>query len=585
MFRGNAQHTGVYDSSAIGEFGGLRWRVQTGGPVRSSPVVSAGVVYVGSSDGNVYAIDRQGGAIRWRADAGAAVTSSPAVASGLVIVGARDGKWFAFDAGTGRERWRLTTGADLPLPWGYESGDRYTSSPVIAGQVAFLGSGDGVLRAVDIATGKVQWQARTAGRIRSTPAVSSNLVIVGDADGVVYAFDRATGAAKWRHETEGHTLHSGDFGYDRRTIQSSPAIAGDRVFVGARDGFLYALDLATGTRRWRFDHKISWVNSSPAVDAGLVFAASSDGQFAQAVDAATGAEKWRVPTALVWSSPSVSGNRVFVGDAQGRLHAVDKITGTEKWSYRAGGPIFSSPAISGGTLFVGSDDGGLYALDVSTPKPLARAVYWDSAYARAGSIPGQAVLKDWFRDHDYQVVDAAGLARFMSEQVAARTPSVVLFATDHAPPSVAASPADTCLLRRYLNAGGRIVDPGIVPLLWPRDSVTGDRDLKDINRGAPARLLGVTFEQGNFDPNGTTVVTPAGRRLGMTGGWMSTWAADPASVTEVLATDEMGLASAWIRRYPNGGAFIRIPATSPAPGTTGNLLVLLTASETVRQDR
>src|SRR5262249_10316102 len=158
---------------------------------------------------------------------------------------------------------------------------------------------------------------------------------------------------------------------------------------------------------------------------------------------------------------------------------------------------FSSPVISGGAVFVGSDDGGVYALNVTASKRLARALYWDSAYAQATSIPGQLGLRDWVRDHDYQVVDAVGLAKFKGDQVASRPPSVVVFATDHAPPSVAGSSADTVLLRRYLNAGGRIVDPGIAPLLWPRDSATGDRDLKDINRAAPAQLLGVTFEQGN----------------------------------------------------------------------------------------
>ena len=56
MFRGSALHTGAYPP-AKGSYGGIAWRLQTGGPVRSSPVVSQGVVYVGSTDGKVYAID------------------------------------------------------------------------------------------------------------------------------------------------------------------------------------------------------------------------------------------------------------------------------------------------------------------------------------------------------------------------------------------------------------------------------------------------------------------------------------------------------------------------------------------------
>jgi outer membrane protein assembly factor BamB len=579
MFRGNPSHTGVYDSSATGEFGGLRWRFATGGPVRSSPAVAGGVVYVGSSDGNLYAVDARTGNLKWKFDARSGITSSPAVAGGTVVVGTRDGRWIACDAGTGSARWTVTTGPDLPFPWGYESGDRYTSSAVVVGQQVLVGSGDGSLRSLDLASGKESWRAQAAGRIRSSPAVAGDLVVVGDADGVVYAFDRATGAAKWKHETEGHTLHSGDFGYDRRTIQSSPAIMGERVFVGARDGFLYALSLATGQRVWRFDHQISWVNSSPAVAGGLVYAASSDGQFAQAVDAASGSETWRVTTALVWSSPSISGNTVFVGDAAGRLHAIERTSGKVRWTWRGGGGIFSSPAISSGTVYVGSDDGSLYALDASASRKLARAVYWDSAYVRATTIPGQLAIRDWFRDHDYELLDATGLAAFLRQRISDHAPSVVVLASDHLPPGVAGVAADSVPLRRYLDAGGRIVDPGIVPLLWPRDSATGDRDLGKVNRKAPRALLGVSFEQGQFDPNGTSVITAAGQKLGMTGGWMSTWSADPPTVSDILSTDEMGLASAWVKRYAGGGAFLRIPAIGVLNGGVNNLVVLQAAAE------
>ncbi|MBI4502273.1 MAG: PQQ-binding-like beta-propeller repeat protein [Gemmatimonadetes bacterium] len=585
MFRGDTVHSGVYDGSGNGEFGGLRWRVQTLGPVRSSPTVAGGVVYVGSSDGMVYALDAATGRTRWETAAGGAVTSSPAVAGGLVIAGTRAGDWLALDQRTGVARWRLRSGPEVPFPWGHESGDRYTASPTVAGQAVLLGGGDGVLRSVELSTGRVTWEARTAGRIRSSPAVGNGLVVVGDADGVVYGFDLATGKLRWKYETEGHTLVSARFGYDRRSIQSSPAIMDGRVFVGARDGYLYALDLATGQLRWRFNHEISWVNTSPAVEAGRVYAASSDGQFAQAVDAANGKELWRTKTGLVWASPAISGATVFFGDATGRLFALDKNSGAVRWSYRAGGAIFSSPTIAGGILYVGSDDGSIYAIDVSAPRALRRAVYWDSAFVRATTIPGHVAIRDWFRERDYEILDATGLARFMSERIRDRAPSTVVFASDHAPPTVAPVAADTVLLRRYLTFGGTIVCPGIPPLLWSRDPATGDRDLSNVNRRAPAVLLGVTFERGNFDPNGTSLVSDAGRRLGMVPGWLSAWAADPESVSEVLSTDEMGLASAWIRRLGQGstGAFIGIPAIATGPGAVGNLLVLQTAAE-ARED-
>jgi outer membrane protein assembly factor BamB len=578
QFRGNPRHTGVFDSTAIGDFGGLLWRVQTDGPVRSSPTVVDGVVYVGSGDGTLYAVDARSGQIRWRAPAGAAITSSPAVTGGLVILATRMG-WQALDQHTAAVRWHLDVGPDLPLPWGHESGDRYLSSPAVVGDTVLLGGGDGVLRSVALATGRIQWEAHTSGRIRSSPAIADGLVVVGDADGVVYGFALTNGALRWRHETEGHMLLSARFGYDRRTIQSSPAIMDGRVFVGARDGYLYAIDLLTGERRWRFNHEISWVNTSPAVDGGLVYAGSSDGQFAQAVDARSGQERWRAKTGLIWASPAVSGGTVFFGDNTGRLTAFDKNTGSVRWSYRAGGPIFSSPVVAQGVVYVGSDDGSIYAIDASAKVRLRRAVYWDSTLGVTYSVPGHRTIRDWFRDRDYELLDAAALSRFMSRQIQDGAASVVVLAGDQLPSSVVPSPADTVLLRRYLNFGGRIVCPGLPPLLWPRDPVTGDLDLDKIDRTSAARLVGVSFEKGNFDPNGTSIIAEPGARLGMRAGWLSTWAADAEGVTEVLATDETGLASAWIKRYGQGGAFIRIPAV-PA-GTTGvaNLRVLQTAAE------
>jgi hypothetical protein len=166
----------------------------------------------------------------------------------------------------------------------------------------------------------------------------------------------------------------------------------------------------------------------------------------------------------------------------------------------------------------------------------------------------------------------------MSQRIQDGAPSVLVLAGDQFPPSVVPSPADTVLLRRYLNFGGRIVCPGLPPLLWPRDPVTGDLDLEKIDRKAAALLIGVSFERGNFDPYGTSIIADQGARLGMKSGWLSTWAADPESVTEVLATDETGLASSWIKRY-RSGAFIRIPAVPAGAAGVANLLVLQTAAE------
>src|SRR3954466_6967971 len=100
MFRGGPSHHGVYHGGGPTLLG-LAWRAPTDGDVVSSPAVAGGVVYIGSGDGALYALDLYTGARRWRYDAGSPVSSSPAVGGGLVFATARDGSIFAVDAATG----------------------------------------------------------------------------------------------------------------------------------------------------------------------------------------------------------------------------------------------------------------------------------------------------------------------------------------------------------------------------------------------------------------------------------------------------------------------------------------------------
>src|SRR5262245_35051132 len=83
MFRGDAAHSGVYASAPLRQFGGLQWRVQTGGMVQSSAALHDGALYIGSGDGLLYALDAGTGTPRWQFRTGRAISSTPAVAEGL----------------------------------------------------------------------------------------------------------------------------------------------------------------------------------------------------------------------------------------------------------------------------------------------------------------------------------------------------------------------------------------------------------------------------------------------------------------------------------------------------------------------
>ena len=129
MFHHDLTHTGNSQSTAP-KTNQTLWRFNTGGPV-DSPVVSDGVVYVGSLDNNVYALNASNGARVWSyATGGQIMLSSPAVADGAVYIGSEDHKVYALNA---------TTGAFL---WSYTTGDWVVSSPAVANGIVYVGSYD-----------------------------------------------------------------------------------------------------------------------------------------------------------------------------------------------------------------------------------------------------------------------------------------------------------------------------------------------------------------------------------------------------------------------------------------------------------
>jgi hypothetical protein len=84
------------------------------------------------------------------------------------------------------------------------------------------------------------------------------------------------------------------------------------------------------------------------------------------------------------------------------------------------------------------------------------AVYWDTTDTPRYFQNGVDIwVRDYFRGNGYEVVDNAGMLRFLSEQTSRRTPSAVVIANNQYPQSIAADTTTSNPLRRYLDAGGR----------------------------------------------------------------------------------------------------------------------------------
>ena len=552
MFRGTPAHAGVASARLFDGQGGVKWRFATRSAVRSTPAVTATRVFIGSGDSTLYALERASGKLVWKFDARGPVHASPAVANGLVIAATLGGRIFAVSEATGALRWSVTTGATMPqniAPAG--AWDFYASSPVVTGQTIVIGSGDGHVYALDLATGRERWRVKTGGRVRATPSVHDGVAVVGSFDGRVYAIDVATGKTRWVYKTVGDSLDLKQQGYDRRAIQSTAAIVDGLVFFGSRDDGFYAIDFATGQPKWRSSHGTSWVVGSPAVRDGRAYVGSSDAHFIHAVDVPTGREMWRTPIGSnVLSSPVLAGDLLVVGTAstgagRGELLALQASTGAIRWRLPLGDAVWSSPVAVGGELFIGSDDGGVVAIHEVNATVPRLAVYYDSTTRARPWVAGGRLAFEYFRGLGYQALDADSLATFLAARISDGVPSVVVFATDILPRTVAPAAADTVLLRRYLNAGGKVVWLGEPIASLVRDSVgrpTG------VDPGRTERLIGVPMKSMEFDQN-VAHPTDAGRRWGVDRWFRAAYPMSPSDVTVPLAIDELGLTSVWVRTY------------------------------------
>ena len=198
-------------------FSGVQlWNYSTSGGVYSSPAVVNNVVYVGSANDKVYALNTANGAQIWNYTTGGQVYSSPAVSGGVVYVGSDDGNIYALNA---------TNGAKI---WNYSTGGFVEASPAVAGGTIYIGSYDHTVYALNTSSGFQLWNYSTGGGVSSSAAVVNGVVYVGSFDGNVYALNAFSGVQLWNYST-------GSF------VETSPAVVSGVVYIGSDDNNIYAL--------------------------------------------------------------------------------------------------------------------------------------------------------------------------------------------------------------------------------------------------------------------------------------------------------------------------------------------------------
>jgi outer membrane protein assembly factor BamB len=297
---------------------------------RIKPNVAYGKLYSANRDGDVVALELENGEEIWSTDLSdvksergfferrqsALLNGGPILGIQKVFIGSENGEVFALDADTGKLDWQGKVKGEV------------IAAPAIDAGILVVNTASGVIKAFNASNGQDEWQieqevpALTL-RGASSPAISSGGVMVGSANGTMSVYILETGQQGW-------TVEVGEAGGSTQLervidVDSAPLIYGDKVYSISVKGNLTAIDLRTGRMIWERQYSSY---HDMAISGNSLFLTDIKGHI-YAVDRLNGFEKWSqlALTNRGVTGPAIIGDYIVVGDFEGYLHFIDQTTG------------------------------------------------------------------------------------------------------------------------------------------------------------------------------------------------------------------------------------------------------------------
>jgi outer membrane protein assembly factor BamB len=228
-----------------------------------------------------------------------------------------------------------------------------------------------ILSITAAAQATVQWRFKIKAPIISSPISSDGVAFFGGLDSTVYAVDIATGSLKWKLRTNGE-------------IRSTLVLHNNQLFLAGGNGVLSCIDKNSGKRLWtsvfdntalflaerRYDFA-DYYHSSPTIHNNVIYLGSGDGNM-HAIKTENGELLWTFKTNdIIHSTAIVVKDKLCFGSFDGYVYALKLTDGSLAWKFKAvgqqyfpKGEINTSPAANGNTIFIGSRDFNTYAINV-----------------------------------------------------------------------------------------------------------------------------------------------------------------------------------------------------------------------------
>lgn len=333
------------------------WTFDIGGGEQEAglrPALGASAVFIANSDGRVAAVDIESGEALWRTQLDVTVSGGVGTGEGLVMVGGLDGEVVALDRRDGSEIWRATVGSEVMAP------------PTAAAGVAVVRTIDGGVTGLSTTAGEERWNLQRDEpsltlRGSSPPLIAQGVALLGFADGKMVAVEVSNGATLWEVPV---SRPSGTNEVERMIdVDATPMLRGNVLYAVAFQGTITAYALGANQVIWSTEVSS---HTDVAADAGTLYLSDSSGRV-HALDRSTGAEKWVQDQLLRrrLSSPAVAGGYVVVGDFEGYLHVMNKSDGRLLGRRRFDGRIAVQPLVRDNRIFVMTENGELSSVSIT----------------------------------------------------------------------------------------------------------------------------------------------------------------------------------------------------------------------------
>jgi outer membrane protein assembly factor BamB len=338
LSRGDTLAGGIAGSSLPDE-PELLWKVTTEkGWYETTPVIADGTVFIGSTNGFMYALALEDGEELWKFETHLGFSGAASYKEGRLYAGDYDGVFYCWNAESGEKLWTFDSEAEV------------TQGCNFHGENLVFGSTDGYLYCLNAKSGDLVWKWLSEDQIQCFPTIVEDRAFVAGCDGRLHIIDLEKGEERGTVELGAPT-------------GGSPAVLGNFLFVGTEGMELLAID-------WK-EERTAWSYRSPgrrqgsfwggaAITDDVLYIGSLD-QRLHAVNPADGSPIWTFPTqGDIEGSPVLVGERIFFGSNDGSVYAVDCESGNASWQYETNGRLLASPAVADERLVIADDDGTVY---------------------------------------------------------------------------------------------------------------------------------------------------------------------------------------------------------------------------------